>query len=425
MKNIRIPIGGLILAMTVFLSACVPQGYQAWSVEPLPSRTQESDEITLALKDVEQQSRESILRDDCYTYAFERLSSAEQIWYQDIAAILGVMAENVKLSEEGLIQGLNEEAVDKIFQSVLIDHPELFYVEGYSYTKYTVGEKLVAIEFTGTYSMPWESACERMQEISDKAEGILQAAPETTDDYSKVKYVYDTLILETDYDRSASDNQNIYSVFVGHASVCQGYAKAFQYLLNRMGVDCTLVQGEVIETGEGHAWNLVNADGAFYYVDVTWGDISYRSAEEAEGESEAGVAKTPDISEWISYDYFCITEDQLLRTHLPDDTLQLPECNAMADNYYVRENAYFIGYDREQIKELVERRVAEGQQSETGDIIIALCCADESCFQEFCGKLLDTQELFRYLEGTGIKTFIYSCDDKQYTLTFFMVTTGQ
>mgnify|MGYP006989004401 FL=1 len=94
----------------------------------------------------------------------------------------------------------------------------------------------------------------------------------------------------------------------------------------------------------------------------------------------------------------------------------------MADNYYVRENAYFTGYDREQIKELVERRVAEGQQSETGDIIIALCCANESCFQEFCGKLLDTQELFRYLEGTGIKTFIYSCDDKQYTLTFFMVT---
>ncbi|MBR1855144.1 MAG: hypothetical protein IJ794_18735 [Lachnospiraceae bacterium] len=381
---------------------------------------QPATETTLSLEKVEEQTRESLLWEDCYAYAFSTLSEAEQIWYRDMAAALGIMSTDAKLSEEGLEQGLDETCVDKVFQCVLIDHPELFYVEGYSYTKYTVGEKIVSIEFTGTYSIDWDEACDRAHEIAKEAERIHAAAPQSDDDYERIKYIYDTLVLETDYDRNASDNQNVYSVFVGHASVCQGYAKAFQYLLERMDMDCTLVQGDVWETGEGHAWNLVRADGEFYYVDVTWGDISYRNLEETEEE-----AQVPELPEWISYDYLCITTEQLLRTHLPDDSMELPLCTAVDDNYYVREKAFFTQYDKAQMEDLVNRRIEEGRQTEEGDVVLALCCADETCYEEVCTKLLDTQELFRYLEGTGINTFIYSTDDKQYTLTFFMVTTTQ
>ena len=83
--------------------------------------------------------------------------------------------------------------------------------------------------------------------------------------------MYDPVVDEVDYDESAPDNQNIYSIFVNRQSVCAGYSKATQYLLEQLGVFRTYVTGKTTEGGN-HAWNLVKCNGDYYYVDTTWGD---------------------------------------------------------------------------------------------------------------------------------------------------------
>ena len=341
------------------------------------------------------------------SFAYKELSDAEKLWYRDMEQILGGYRTDVELSEKGLEAGLNEMYIDKVFQCVLNDHPELFYVEGYSYTKYTRygrEDEILSIEFSGRYSVDFDTAKQRYSQIQAAVSEILAGITNNADQYEKVKYVYDTLIRETDYHLDSADNQNIYSVFVNHLSVCQGYAKATQYLLNRLGVECALVLGKV-QTGEGHAWNLVKIDGSYYYVDTTWGDASYQP----EGETGAVQCTMPEIN----YDYLNVTTAELLRTHTLNPDQSMPECIAVDANYYVKEKALFSSYDREQMSVLFKRAL----EQERGDVTIK--CATRECYDEIYDILVEQKEIFDYLDGHGM-SIAYSRNDIQLSLTFWV-----
>ena len=378
----------------------VPRDYslQAEEVSTSITQTQEPPEET--------EPPVNFLTEGNCLYARATLSETEQIWYDDMERILGGFGRQEHLSREGLEAGLDEESIDKIFQCVLSDHPELFYVDGYSYTKYSRGTTLTAVEFSGTYSVDLETAQKRQKEIQAAADAILAGIDSGASDYDKVKYVYETLIRSTDYDLNAEDNQNIYSVFVHHLSVCQGYAKATQYLLNKLGVECTLVLGTV-ETGEGHAWNLVNVDGDYYYVDTTWGDVSYQTEESDSQESAQMVM--PEIN----YDYLNVTSEELLRTHIIGGEVPMPVCTATAANYYVREGSLFLSYDREQMAALFQKAIENGQRD------VTIKCADAACYSEIITSLIDGQEIFNYLTDRdgGVA---YAQNEKQLSLTFWV-----
>ena len=61
------------------------------------------------------------------------LMAPKQEVYLEILEALIHFRENVKLSS------CDKELISRVFQCVLNDHPEIFYVDGYSYTEYTLG----------------------------------------------------------------------------------------------------------------------------------------------------------------------------------------------------------------------------------------------------------------------------------------------
>ena len=333
---------------------------------------------------------------DCY--AFGKLTEEEKEVYLEIIEALTAFKENVKLSS------CDKELISRVFQCVLNDHPEIFYVEGYSYTEYTLGSLLKKITFTGSYCFGPEEVRERQRQIDDYVNQCLAGMPEDADEYGKVKYIYEYLIHHTDYDAEAKNSQNICSVFLERRSVCQGYAKATQYLLNRAGVYATLVLGRVVG-GEGHAWNLVRIDGEYYYVDTTWGDASYQAV----GGGNYPIEKIPTIN----YDYLCVTTEQMEVTHTPENVVELPLCTAIDANFYVREGAYFTDWDEERIKKIF----TDGY--EIGDTYVTLKCSGPAVYRKMQDALIEKQEIFRYLDCPD-KAVSYVENEKQYSLSFWL-----
>lgn len=311
-------------------------------------------------------------------YAYNTLNEADQAVYVELYAIIRNMARDV------LITSLDTEQIDRAFTCVMLDHPEIFYLEGYSITKHTRGGKLERITFSGSYTMDINERENRLALIREYVDDCISGINPTASDYEKVKYIYEYLVHHTEYDKSAPDNQNICSVFINGRSVCQGYAKATQYLLNEMGMFCILSEG-VVKNTELHVWNVVLIDGNYYHVDTTWGDASYSIVG-----AEDGSVSVPDIN----YDYLCIPDDLLFRTHQIQSPIAIPACMSMDSNYYVKEGLYFTSYDEAKLTQIFSDAYANGEEA------VMLKCADEVVYQTMLDHLITQQKIFDYLNGS-------------------------
>lgn len=359
------------------------------------------DELIRAKAGLTKESIAEQLAAQTGNYNFDHISDEEKIVYVEILQIIITRGSDVKIS------CMDTDVIEKIFQCVLNDHPEIFHVDGYTFTKYTLGEELKKITFTGTYHMDEGEAALRQEKIDEYKEKCFSGIAAGADEYEKVKYIYEYIINNTEYNAEAQDNQNICSVFLNGQSVCQGYAKAMQYLLEELDIFSTLVIGSV-SVNEGHAWNLVKIDGDYYYVDPTWGDASYQMVE-ADESNEYTKEHLPTIN----YDYLCVTTKQLSRTHTIDNVVELPVCESMAANYYVREGAYFASVDRDKLGELFRREYAKEST------YVTLKCSDEAVYRQMEQALIEEQEIFQYLESPD-GVIAYADNEEQFSLSFWL-----
>lgn len=354
------------------------------------------------LEDVEQAPAEAVdglKEEQTQAFHYNRLSEPEQKLYGEILYILQEHLEDIQISTT------DSGEVEKVFQCVLNDHPEIFYVEGYTLTRYALGEELKMMTLSGTYSMTPETIEAKKQLIDSYVNQCFVSLP-TGDgsQYAIARYVYEYLIENTEYDAGAPDNQNICSVFITHRSVCQGYAKATQYLLQKAGIEATLIMGTV-QNGEGHAWNLVKLDGENYFMDTTWGDASYQMTE---GSVQNAGSLPP-----INYDYLCVTTGQLSKTHTIEEVVPVPVCTAMTDNYYVREGLYFTELSKDRIAD-VFARAYERQSS-----YVTLKCSSREVYEEIRRFLIEEQGIFEFLNpDTG--TVSYAENVEQLDLSFWL-----
>lgn len=277
-------------------------------------------------------------------YYFKLLDEEEQRGYREM--LNGIRERK----EEFYLSISDDEKVDRAYHALLKDHPELYWVHNREQVYKTTFSRGDYCLFSPGYTYTQEEMAEIDSALEQAYQEVLSMLPENADDYEKARVVYTYLIDSVEYEIS-QDDQSIAGAFWKHSAVCAGYAGGAQYLLERLGVICIYVEGSVKDSTEGHAWNIVQLDGQYYYLDATNGD----QPEFLEGDAVTMVEHKTTI-----YDYLCPFPDEYELNYTPSDEFDLPEMNAVDKNFYVLNQGCFSSYNWQEIYDYCCMRLNNG-----------------------------------------------------------------
>ena len=215
------------------------------------------------------------------------------------------------------------EAANEMF---LADHPEYFWYTG-SCVYHINGNNITAVDFLyvvdGKQVSDVKSAKKELEKIVEK---IIDRIPKGLSEYETALYLHDVLARRVSYERTLND-QTAYGALVEQKAVCAGYARAYQLLMKRAGLDAWTVTGYSYHPSTnipvGHAWNLVWIDKNCFYVDVTWDD---------QGKE-------------LFHEYFVRSLAEFEETHILDEKFsgKLPACDHERKEFFEQEAGIIAG----------------------------------------------------------------------------------
>lgn len=346
-------------------------------------------------------------------YAYSLLNDNERSAYNTVHEAINSFKPEVN----DFSVSLTETQMQKVVDYIQRDHPEIFWFQ-HGATFYYDSASRVVNKIELKYCMTQDEAEKRSKKIDAATKSFLTSINDSMSDYEVTLHIYENIIQLVDYDTIGLEKQkrttvsatepddlrSIYGVFVNKKAVCAGYAKAFQYLLNMCGIECTYV------TSDTHAWNLIKLEGDYYHIDVTWGDSS-------------DTKKDKPQTDTINYDCFCITTEEVekLDFHIPQSSFPIPQCTATKCNYHRRHGLYFETYDFDRVRSIVYESVKMNK------LDVSFKFGSSKVFNEAKNQLLDKGKFREAIQYAGLKanvkidsSYMYSAKDDKLTIAFFM-----
>ncbi|MBR1528585.1 MAG: hypothetical protein IJ642_04690 [Oscillospiraceae bacterium] len=314
----------------------------------------------------------------------ETLSLSDEL-YQEISQFHSLIQFDRKIEKDEISAAITE---------LEWEHPEIFWINGYS-MKYNDVSAEITLKIMDNYSI--DTLRQMSQELDRTANAVLEQINLSASDYEKALQVHDYLVQHTEYDQSAVSKgkglwSTAYGCLVNGSAVCQGYSQAFQILMNKMGIECGICSGNA--KGEAHAWNYINLNGQYYWIDVTWDDP---------------VSENYNF-DWIHHGYFLIDDRMLARSRTFDSNGQfVPLCASLDENYFVRNGNYLTEYYFSEI----DRRLTEHQSEGRIEIMFST----PEAYQMAVNDLFNSETIWnaQIFQATG-GTINYQTDEDMYVL---------
>lgn len=294
---------------------------------------------------------------------YQQLSEKEKAVYT--ALYRGISEHKSEISLPYEVDG---EVYSKLYRFIEKQESSFFYID----STYFTAERLRTAQIVFREGDDYAVMADELQEAANK---ILSRIPASADEYTKALYIHDYIVDNCVYEISgdAGYDATAYGCLIDGAALCEGYAKAFDYLAKESGLKSTVITGTT-DDGENHAWNQVEVNGAWYNIDVTWDDTD-----------KAGDKR---------HTYFMCSDDGFSLTHFADTAFYSPfECLADKDNYYIRSDLYIETLDD---AERILRR-----ETEASFRMIELKFANKSMYDSFKQVYITDERIFEILMEGG------------------------
>lgn len=210
---------------------------------------------------------DSTYDDSYYTENLGISLSAYESLKQTVAA--GVLNCTASISISGYGIKRTDDTIDGLSSLVYKNDPRFFNIKGFAISRNPSTNTILSLEISYLKS---KSEFDSMLAACDASVEAMIGDLKTSalSDAEKALLVHDRLAVLNEYDTTYNlpNTHDMYGALVVHKSVCEGYAQAFCYAMDNLGIKSYMVVSDTLN----HAWNIVYIDGKKYHVDVTWDD---------------------------------------------------------------------------------------------------------------------------------------------------------
>lgn len=206
----------------------------------------------------------------------------------------------------------------------------------------------LTFEMNFSYKYPIKDINIMLLETEEAAKEIVALTDENMSDYEKLKIFHDYMVLNIESSTEDEYADSVYGALVKKKALCEGYAKAFSYLCNMVGIENVIVTGI---TNVDHMWNMVKVNDKWYHVDIGWDKPAPALAE-----------LYPDM---ILYQYF-LAEDSVMENNriIRNMLFEPPNAESTDMNYFIKENMFAENYEEalEIIKSSCAKSIDAGEK---------------------------------------------------------------
>lgn len=267
--------------------------------------------------------------------ALSQLSRGSVLLFAYDAFVDGVQNSRASIAVTNGTDNISLEELQIVFDAYTRDHPEHFWLgKSYTYTHISGNIK----EVKPAYVFSGESLALAKDRFDASVNNILAGITAGMTDFDKEVYLHDTLASKASYVTDAPNAHDAYGALVDGQTVCEGYAEALQYLLQKVGIQSFLATGTSINpttnNPENHAWNYVKLGDKFYHLDLTWND-------------QPG---------FTYHAYFNLSDNEIRQDHeITSAGFALPQCDNNDQNYFKIKGGEYNTYTVEQIATLLKQ----------------------------------------------------------------------